>query len=322
MNLAQLARQARLEVDAIRASGTTSGLWIDEEVYAAINTALESAYRIVRLSGSDLLAKHMKSTDSAVDLITESYDPGSLQLVSGTIDYTLPPDLVNVINILPLTSGYDGIRFRPLKTYQKIYADQRTIPNSDLTSVNNGEATIYYVLIGQRTIRFVPTPQDTIDVELVYNYRPPKLMLYSTGTIATTGANAIVTGSTTEWLDVGLRTPAEWIVGTVSTAVDLGLYYPTISSIDTNTQLTMTKTVTVTHAPGTTYRIAMVPAIPVEYHAWLAQMAAALMYRKVSVEVSDKAVQFLEKQLMSEVQPEFALRDMQESALVEPYDLP
>ena len=94
MNLAQIARQARLEIDAIRASGTTSGLWIDEEVYAAINTALDSAYRIVRLSGSDLLAKHLKSTDSAVDLITESYDPGSLQLVSGTIDYTLPPDLV------------------------------------------------------------------------------------------------------------------------------------------------------------------------------------------------------------------------------------
>ena len=321
MNLLQIARQARLEVDAIRTGGTTSALWSDEEVYSAINTALESAYRVFRLAQSEAVAKTILSTAAAADYITESYAGSSLQIVSGTVDYTLPPDFVSVLNIRPVTSGFDGITFSPLRSSQKLYVEQRSIPNTDLGSVNGGDMTYFYLIIGARTLRIVPTPQDTIDIELMYNYQPSKLMVYSTGTVGNGGVSQVgVTGTTTTWVDVGLKTPAELVLGAVATAVDLGLYYPTISTITSNTALTLAKARSITDA--SVYRIAMVPQIPIGYHAWLAQMSGAILYRKVSIEVSDASRKTLEAQLMSEITPEVSQRQMQDSVPVEPYETP
>ena len=322
MNLLQLARQAQFEIDALRTGNVASALWSAEEVYAAINTAADSAYRIARLVGSDIVTKTLLSTDAAVDLITESYAPSSLRLVSGTIDYTMPPDVVSIVNIAPITSGFDGIMFKPLRPNQKTYVDQRVIPSAELGTVVDSEANFFFFPIGRRTLRIVPTPQDTIDIEFIYNYRPPKLMTYSTGTIEiTAGAPTTVTGTSTVWVDVGLRTPAEYINGTVATVVDLGLYYPTISSFTSNTVLTLSKSHATVAASGA-YRIAMVPVLPEQHHAWLAQMAAAVLFRKVNLETSNQAITNLEKQLLTEIKPEIEQRQIMESIPVEPYELP
>lgn len=322
MNLVQIARKARFEVDAIRTGNVSSALWADEEVYSSINAAVDRALRVFRLAGSEVPTKVMASTDASVDLVTESYAPSSLQLVSGTLNYTLPPDLVSIVSIVPLTSGFDGIRFRPLKTNQKVYIDQRAIPTADLSSLNNDEADIYYTRIGRRTIRFVPTPQDTIDVELVYTYRPPKLKVYSTGTAAiVAGSLTTVTGTGTLWVDAGMRTPAEFVTGSITAVLDLGLEYATVTSINSNTQLTMRKSQTAVD-PAAAYRLIMVPVVPEEYHDWLAQMAGALLFRKINIETSDKATQALEQQLLHEIQPEVGLGQMQESQLVDPFELP
>mgnify|MGYP001563500042 CR=1 FL=1 len=71
-----------------------------------------------------------------------------------------------------------------------------------------------------------------------------------------------------------------------------------------------------------TYYIAMVPTLPEEHHAWLAQYAGALLLRKVSAELSEKYKKALQEQLMSSIQPEVSIRQMQDSIPVEPFSIP
>lgn len=321
LNLEQLARKARFEVDGIRTGNVASALYSDEEVYSAVNAAQNRALRIMRLAGSAIPQKVLASTDPSTDLLSETYAPTSLRLVSGTINYTLPPDLVSIISIAPLTTGYDGLRFRPLKTSQKTYIDQRSIPAEDLSSLNNDEGSLFYVRLGKRTLRIVPTVQDTIDIELIYTYMPPRLKVYSTGTVTIdAGTPTIVTGASTAWIAAGLRTPAQFISGSASVAVSLSTEYPTISTIDSDTQMTMAKSQGA--LAGSAYRVAMVPVVPGEHHEWLAMMAGALLFRKVNIETSDAAIKELEKQLINEIQPEVGMDQMQESLIVEPFELP
>ena len=68
MNLAQLARKTRFEIDAIRTGDVASALWSDEEVYSAINDAVDRALRVYRLAGNPVPTKSMLSTAAAVDL--------------------------------------------------------------------------------------------------------------------------------------------------------------------------------------------------------------------------------------------------------------
>ena len=320
MNALQMLRKARFEVDALRTNNVKSDLWSDEEVLDALNTAMDIAGRIIRLADSDLLSKTIRSTGSSISFVTETYAPSSIQIVADTSDYTLPPDCVRPVSILPITSGMDGVRFRPAKTSQKFFMDNRVIPTTDLTTINNGEMTFYYTIFGSRTLRIVPTPKDTIDVEMVYQYRPSKLFVYTDGTVSVTKDSTTVAGKSTAWSEY-MRTPAELIVGSASLA-KLDRPYPNVSTIGGDTSLTLAKAYTGATALDQAYCLAMVPTLPDEHHAWLAQMAAAIMLRKIDLDMSDKAAASLEKQLMNEIQPEVSLRQAQESLPVEPFELP
>lgn len=320
MNAYQIIRKARFEVDGLRTNNVKSALWSDEECVDYLNTAMDRAARIIRMSGSDLLSKTLLSTDSTVDLVSENYAPSSLQVVSGTTDYTLPPDFVRVVSIIPTTSGFEGVRFKPATTNQRYWMDQRLASDDELASVNNADATFWYTVIGARTLRIVPTPQDTIDIELVYNYRPAKVFTYTSGSLKLTQDSTSVVGVGTEWT-TSLRTPAELIVGSVDN-VTIDRTYPAIASIGSDTALTLRKAYTGETVSGQSYGIAMVPTIPEEHHSWLAQMVAALMLRKVSIELSDASVKALEGQLITEVTPEVTVRQIQESLPVEPYNIP
>jgi hypothetical protein len=322
MNALQLMRKARLEVDGIRSGGATSALWSDEEVLDALNTAMDSAARIIRLSDSDILTKTLKSTASAVDLISESYVPAtSLAIVAGTTEYTMPPDIVSVVTIRPLTSGYEGIRFRPSKSYSKGFVDQQVLTDDDLGSVNGSDSTFYYAVLGTRTLRIAPEPQDSFDIELVYRYRPARLQNHTTGTVSITQGLTALTGAGTAWLADGVRTPAE-LFTSASPTVSLSTVYPAIASITAAGTATMARTWAPATLAASAYTISMVPVLPPEHHAWLAQMAGALLLRKVSIELSDNARKALEAQLMSEVTPEVTVRQAQESLPVDPYEIP
>ena len=310
-------RKARLELDAIRADASVSALFSDEVTLDAVNTAVDAAYTVLRLAGTDIVTKIINSTDSAVDFITESYTPSSFRLVADTATYTLPPDLVKPVAIRPITSGFDGVVFRPSSVTRTDFIDYRSIPTDELSSVSGGAAIYWYTLTGPRTLLIVPTPKDTIDLAFTYQYRPPRLLNYPTGTVGTGGASSTtVTGAGTDWVNIGLRTPAELVVGAVATDVNIGTYYPQVSAISSATSLTMSKAQVI--ANGSAYRISMVPLLPEEYHTWLAQRAAAVLLRKISLQGSQAAQASLDSQLLGLIQPEVAQRQAQESLTTEP----
>ena len=284
---------------------------------------MDAAARIMRLNDSDYLVKTMRSTASAVDLISESYSPSSLAIVADTSDYTLPPDCVRILSIVPITDGFEDVRFRPARHFNKHWMTHRATPDDDLSTVEESDAVFLYTTIGARTLRLAPTPQDAFNVEITYQFRPPRLLIYTTGTITVTNGSAAVVGVSSEWVSAGVRVPAELVVGASPvSAVRLDQIYPTVSAIGSNTTLTLARTYQGVTSAGSAYGLAMVPTLPEEHHGWLAQMAAAIMLRKVSVELSEASRKELEAQLTSQVTPEVTLRQSQESLAVEPFEIP
>lgn len=326
MNVLQIMRQARFEIDALRTGNVVSAMWQDEEVLKAANVAMDRTARLLRLSGSEILTKVLKSTDPTGALgdkqIIEDYDPGTLMIVAGTTDYTLPSDFVRVASIRPITGGFDGIRFRPSSIANDFYVDLQNIPSDNLVSVNGAEQTYYYTIIGPRTIRFAPTPRDSFDIELTYHYRQHRLLYYNTGTVTRTNGLTSVSGSGTAWLTAGMRSPAELLVGVTSVnGVDMNAHYPHIQEISSDILLNLNRASTVTDGAGQAYFMAMVPVLPYEHHNWLAQMVSATLLRKVDADLSMKFQADLAQQLLEAVTPEVTLRQLQESLITEAFEL-
>ncbi len=324
MNLLQLGRKALFEIDAIRTGNVASDLWSLEEVYDAVNTAMDRAARIIRLADSDILTRRLVTTGGALDLISESYAQSSLRLLADTSSYTLPPDFVRLVSIVPTTAGFEAVRFRPAQLNAKYFVDQRVLTSDDLASSNNSDQVFWYIIYGGRTLLVSPTPQDTINLEVFYQYRPSRLLTYSTSTVSLTNNNAAVTGSSTTWLTSGIRTPCDLVVGTAPTALNVSLntYSPRVLSIDTNTTLTLARVYSGATDGTAGYALAMIPELPEEHHEWLAQTAAAIMYRKVNAETSGKLMEALDSELRLAVQPELTIRQQQESLAVEPFEIP
>ena len=327
MNLFQIIRQARFEIDAIRTNNVVTAMWSDEEAISAANVAMDKTARLLRLSGSEILTKTSKSTDSNVDLTSEIWSPSSnLKLLSGQTDYTLPPDFVRVLSLRCLDTGFEGVQFHPTTLNNKSYVAQQNISVDELASANNSDQEFWYTIVGARTIRFAPIPKDTINLELVYHFRPRRMRYTTTGTVQRTSASTTVSGAGTSWLSVdGIGFPAELIVGTFvspTAAVTMDAWYPRVLSVDADTSLTLARSATVTDGVGQPYVLVSVPRLPEEHHTWLAELTAAIMLRKVDADLSAKLQADLAQQLLNEVLPEVSLRQLQESLITEAFSLP
>jgi hypothetical protein len=325
VNVLQIMRQARFEADTIRAGNTESGLWTAEELLWTTNTAMDRTARLLRLAGSNILTRALLSSASGLDLISEVYSPTlNIRITAGQRDYTLPPDFVRIATIRPsvASTGFEGVRFRAASLDQDSWVDLMTIPTADLPNADNMNMVYNYVVLGQRTLRITPTPQDQFDIEITYHYRPPRLRYYSVGTVQRTSGLEGVSGSGTSWLTYGLRPPAELLVGvTTTTGVTMDAYYPTIDAIDTDTTLTLARASTTTDAVGQNYTIAMVPLLPEEHHTWLAQLVAAMLYRKVDQQLAATAMADLGQQLLDQVVPEITMRQLQDSLVAEAFEI-
>lgn len=321
MNLSQIMRKARFEVDAIRASGVNSALWSDEEVIDAVNTAMDRAARLIRLADSNLLTKAMKSTDSSVDFVSEVYSPTNLAMVSSQIDYTMPPDFVSIHSIVPTTDGYGGVKFYPASLNQKGWIDQSVLTAADLSTIAGSEQIFYYLVLGPRTLRIRPIMTENFDVEVMYRYRPARLQNYSAGSVSLTSGSTGLHGKGTAWLTAGVRDPAD-LITTSTTAVTINAVYPRISSVTSDSEAVLSKAWPSEPLSSSSYHISMIPRLPEEHHSWLAQLTAAIMLKKVSPELSKTSQEDIEKQLNLEVQPEIVIRQAQESVPVDEYTLP
>lgn len=333
MNLLQIMRKARFGVDAIRANNAVSALWSDEELADLVNTAMDKAAQIIRLADSRILSKTLASNSAVAysggsygagsygseDLISEVYN--MFQVTAEVTDYVLPPDLARVVSIRPVDVQFQAVVFRPMNTQDKYFLDQRSIPSADLISSSNSNQTFWYTLVGSRGIRFTPTPKDNINIELVYDFRPPKVFYSTLGSVTIFSGSDGLSGNASDWLTKGIRPPAELVVGADAVnSVRINQYYPTILGIASDSAAQMTRPWQTGSVVTSAYGLAMVPALPPEHHAWLADMTSAMMMRKVNADTSEKMMLALEKQLKDLVQPEITVRQIQESIPVEPFE--
>ena len=287
MNLDQLIRRADFIADAVRASGTVSSLWTTEEKVDLANEVYELIQPTLRLARRHYFARRMVSTDSSATILGRTYAPSSLTLVADTRVYTLPPDFVEVIRLSPRISTTDltnqGVRFFKRDVGSPQFQDRDLSEGTALGAQSAG--SYLFDIQGDRTLRISPSARAALDMELVYVAQRPPLSRTIAGTVAV--ATLTVTGVSTTFSDDMQMGAAELILGTSGSATAptpsvSRPSYPTVSTIDSNTSITLTGPTPGTYAAGTGYIITSVPQIPIVHHRWMASLVAILMQRKVN----------------------------------------
>jgi hypothetical protein len=232
----------------------------------------------------------MVSTDASTTILRQTYAPSSLTLVADTRTYTLPPDFVEVLRLSPRISTTDltnqGVRFVHRDLASPEFVDR------DLAGGLSGtQFAGHYLFDVQwvRTLRIAPAARAALEMELVYAAQRPPLARTTAGTVSV--ATTTVTGVATTFSDVLQMGAAEIILGTSGSATvptpNVSLVYPVVSTIDSNTQLTLVGPTPGTYAAGTGYIVSSVPQIPLVHHRWMASLLAVLLHRKVNFAVAE-----------------------------------
>ena len=253
------------------------------EVYDLIQPTL-------RLARKHFFARRMISTDASTTILRQTYTPSSLGLVADTRTYTLPPDFIELIRLSPRISTTDtvnqGVRFVHRDVATPEFVDR------DLAGGLSGTQSAGHYLFdiqGPRTLRISPAARAALDMELVYAAQRPPLFRSTAGTVAVSAL--AVTGVSTTFSDDVLMGQAELLLGTSGSATvptpSLSRSYPVVSTLDSNTALTLVGPTPGTYAAGTGYILSAVPELPVVHHRWLASLMAILMQRKVNFAVAE-----------------------------------
>jgi len=290
VNLDQLIRRADFIADSIRASGTVSALWTTEEKVDLANEVYELVQPTLRLARRHYFARRMVSTDVSTTILRQTYAPSSLALVADTRTYTLPPDFIELIRLSPRISTTDtvnqGVRF----THRDVAAPE--FVDRDLMGGLSGTQNLGGYLFSvqeDRTVRISPAARAALEVELVYVAQRPPLFRSTAGTVSVSGT--AVTGVSTTFSDDIIMGRAELILGTsgVGTAPtpNVARVYPVVSTVDSNTALTLVGPTPGTYAAGTGMIVSSVPMLPLVHHRWLASLVAILMQRKINFALAE-----------------------------------
>jgi hypothetical protein len=140
-------------------------VWKDTALLSWINSGIVRVGLALRAVREDHLTKRMTSSDSALLINGVSYDPTSFRIVSGTEIYTLPPDLVEIRRIMPADDADidDGIRFTHRDMSRPDFDELDRV-----TDTSDSRTTYVYDLFGVNSMRVVPEPDRTINLELFY----------------------------------------------------------------------------------------------------------------------------------------------------------
>lgn len=259
MNLAWILRRALLDCNVVRQDNTTSALFtLDELVSWAQDTSreLEALQRLVK---EDFPSRTLLSTDAAFTFDGETYLPSSLQLLTSTLVYTLPPDLIQIKRIRSLSEESKHFLFTPMDFNHAVFRNLNQQYNENQAgstrSTNPTGSELYYDIIGRKTLQFSHAMPQTTEIELIYNRREPNLFLHEiAGDIAVTNASAAVVASSGTLVASRLTTPSTLLIASdggivvpkvvTQTSTDpivlpgRELEYP-ITSIDSDTTLTL-----------------------------------------------------------------------------------
>jgi len=272
MNIAQIVRRALFDVDAVQRDRTTPAYYSIEELLAWANEAKDVCESIIRQTNADYNTVTRFSTDGSIRFEGVTYATSSFQLLTSTSTYTLPPDLIELRKVRVITAGEEDRTLTALDISHPVF---KAIQAQDRTKTTGGE--LFYDILAERTFYLAQPPDATLDLEITYIQRTPKLQLYSTGTVSTTQDSSAVVGVSSLWVDNALTTPAELMVSANTviprfvsevsggTWIDPSIQYPPIASFDTDTTLTLLGPWLITAASGVAYLIASVPQIPSEH---------------------------------------------------------
>ena len=142
-----------------------AAVWQDEQILGWLNAAVTRVVAALRATREDFMVSRMVSTDAALTIHGVSYDPASLQIVSGTEIYTLPPDLVEIRSIEPASDDDldDGITFQ---ARDMSHPDFRL--HDRITTTSSTDTTFFYDIFDTTSLKIVPMPARTIDLEIFY----------------------------------------------------------------------------------------------------------------------------------------------------------
>lgn len=325
MNTAQIIKRARVLADAIRMDKKVSPLWGEEEMLDLCNEVNDKMQVKLRLAGKNYTTKRMLSTDAPQTILGRSYNPVNLRLVPNSFTLQLPPDCIEVTRLTPKVDPTNpaavNVRFWPRDVNDPTFiaADLggQTLQNQVIPF---GQQVFYYDLVGPLTLRFSPLATMTLDVELLYVSRSSILTQTTSGRITVAGTSISgVAGTTFTAVNSGLSELVIGDVGDVVPDVNLNLDYPPVSSINSDTSITMQDAQTAATGEHK-YILAAVPNVPPQHHRWFAQLVSDLMLRKVSIQLAQQRYAATLQAWNEDVQPDIArARQSQEPTYTVPF---
>ena len=253
MNLSWVLRRALLDCNVVRQNNTTPAIITEQEMVSWAQDAVRMLEALWRKSKEDQNLVTRVSSDSAFTFDGETYDPDVFTLLTTTLDYVLPPDLIQIKQIRATTEQFKHYIYTPRDISDPVFRNLNQQWNLGTTNPTGSE--LYYDLVGRRTLHFSHAMPATTDIELIYLARLPKVFTYvSPSTFNMTNASASVTDTTGTLLASGLTLPANLVLAsdggttapsivtqTANAVVVLPggeLEYP-IESFDTATTLTL-----------------------------------------------------------------------------------
>lgn len=326
MNVVQIVRKARLGCDAILPGNAPSTLWHDDELIELANEARDEIDALLRLGRRGYGMQTVQQSDAAFTRAGITYTPATaLQLSTGQVSSFLPPDFAEIARIL--CTDNTTIRFLPGEYASPYWIEleqgAREIDGS-FSDSGLGYQTIFYDLIGDRTLAF--TPPIPAAMKLKVDYFPIKrLLVYSTtGTVNVT--NGLTSGTVTSGtlLSDGLYTAsasqAAELIAPATSPVTLGdvnvrldREYPIVASIASNTAFTLEQPWAGTTLVNQPFLMAMAPTGPAPVHRTIAALMSAKMLRKVSAELAGQYATGVKMAFAESIRPSTNVRQSQDS---------
>jgi len=280
MNVSQIIRLGAFNADAIKKAGTLSPFVTDGELLAWANEGNRKLEGKLRQTRANYFTRFKRSTDAVAEKIMGiNYTPStSLPLTVGTNYSTLPPDLQELNYIKILTSGYEAT---PIVRRPHTHGDFRQMLMD--TQNRNPGVQMSFDIIGERQLIFVPRLSVQLDIEIGYVARTKRLFYYNTGSITATDANATITGAGTRWstggpfdsayLDMMFNAGGTAVTPDPSAVYD-GVNLARVSTIVSDTEITLAATKVGALAALSNYLLSSVPVYSEEYHYNLADYIA------------------------------------------------
>ena len=280
MNVSQIIRLGCFNADAIKKAGTLSPFVTDGELLAWANEGSRKLETKLRQTRANYFTRVKQSTDAVAEKIMGiNYVPSaSLPFNIGTNYATLPPDFQELNYIKFLTSGYEAT---PIMRRPHTHVDSRQMMMD--TQNRTPGVQMFFDIIGERQLIFVPRLSVKLDVEIGYIARTKRLFYYNTGSMSILDSTFTLTGVGTRWagggpfdsayLDCMFTSTGSAPVADPSLVYD-GVNLARVSTIDTDTSITLASAKVGSLAEGSNYLLSSIPPYPEEYHYNLADYIA------------------------------------------------